>query len=160
MKLTNRVTLSLSKGCLLLIAYSLLLTSCATYNRCQSKFQNTSVSERSRRPDSIKVIVPVPVLVPRDSVITTFVTDTTYLYKEIQQGRAKVIVERTNHITTVQARCDTVTITKLVKVNVPGQTISWGVAPWYKKAFTYMLYLFILAAGVVFVIFQNRKSNT
>ena len=156
MKLTNRVTLSLSKGYLLLLAYSLLLTSCATYNRCQSKFQS-AVPERSRR-DSVEVPVQVPVLVPRDSVITTFITDTTYLYKEIQQGRAKVIVERTNTITTVQARCDTVTITKLVKVKVPGQPINWGVAPWYKKAFHAMLYLFVLAAGVVFIIFQNKHK--
>jgi hypothetical protein len=104
-----------------------ICSGCATYNRCLQKFG-------SEFSDSITVPVQVAVLVPRDSVITSFVTDTTYFFREIQQGRAKVIVERTNTITTVQARCDTVTIVKTKMVRLPGPA-KFGVPPWYKTGF-------------------------
>lgn len=129
------------KTTLLLIPF---LSSCATFNRCKEKFANTVT-------DSVRVTVPVSVTVPRDSVVTSFVTDTTYLYKEIQQGRAKVIVERTHTITTVQAKCDSVTIIKKVPVKVPGATVYFGVAPWYKTAFRFTLgALFLVLAVMLF----------
>jgi hypothetical protein len=110
---------------LLLCAFATLClcaSSCATYKRCTEKFATTHTDS---------VLVEVPYLVPRDSIITSFVTDTTYLRIEERQGRATVIVERTPKITTVQAECDTVTIFKKVLV---GTTVNqWGVNPWYKK---------------------------
>lgn len=132
----------------------LLLTSCASFKRCSQKFANTVT-------DSVKVAVPISVLVPRDSVITSFVTDTTYLYKEVQQGRAKVIVERTNTITTVQARCDTVTIEREVMVRVPGPRVVWGVAPFYKKWFNYLLIsqIFTLALCIFLYFHPQRKDD-
>lgn len=124
MKTTKAILLLL---CVLSLTF--FFSSCASYKRCRDKFATTVT-------DSVRVQVPVSVLVPRDSVVMSFVTDTTYFHKEIQQGRAKVIVERTNQITTVQAECDTVTIIKQVPVKVPVQTL-WGVAPWYKTAFQF-----------------------
>lgn len=140
-----------------LVALSIsTLSSCVTYKRCQQKFGENAVT------DSVKVTVPVSVLVPRDTVITSFVTDTTYLYKEVQQGRAKVIVERTHSITTVQAKCDTVTIIKKVPIKVPGPQVVWGVAPWHKTAFRLTAAGLILA--LVYIFFNkffkiNRKVN-
>ncbi len=101
---------------------TLCLTQCATYKRCQEKFATTITDT---------VMVNVPLFVPKDSIVTSFVTDTTYLYKEIKQGRARVIVERTPRETRVQAECDTITIYK--KVPVATTINRWGVDPWYKK---------------------------
>ena len=132
-----------------IIFFVLFATSCTTYKKCQQKYQNTFTTI-----DSVRVTAPVIVTVPRDSVVTSFVTDTTYLYKEIQQGRAKVIVERTNTITTVQARCDTVTIIKTVRANVP---VKWGVAPKYKSWFYYALVA--LAVSVFFNLTKFHKNE-
>lgn len=151
------VTLSLSKGLALTILALLILyafTSCTTYKRCQQKFQTQLTVT-----DSVKVTVPVTVTVPRDSVVTTFKTDTTYLFKEIQQGRAKVIVERTNAITTVQAKCDTVVIVKYQPVKVPGQRVVWGVAPWYKTGFKWCLNALIIAIAISIILLTHRKKN-
>jgi|GEM_PF-3846700 len=127
-----------------LIIIILTLNSCATYQRCQVKFSNQLTTN-----DSVRVTVPVSVLVPRDSVVTSFVTDTTYVYKEIQQGRAKVIIERTNTITTVQARCDTVTITKYQRIMVEGPRKVWGVKPFYRNAFLVAFNLLIFAIAII-----------
>jgi hypothetical protein len=122
---------------LIIVGLIMLCSGCATYNRCLQKFG-------SELSDSVTVAVPVAIIVPKDSVIMTFVTDTTYFYKEIQQGRAKVIVERTNTVTTVQARCDTVTIVKTKLVRLPGPD-KFGVAPWYRTGF-------IIACGALSIV--------
>jgi hypothetical protein len=140
---------------IILVILVLAVASCTSFKRCQLKFANQLTTV-----DSIKVPVPVSVVVPRDSVITSFVTDTTYLYKEIQQGRARVIVERTHSITTVQARCDTVTITRIIRVSVPGPRVIWGVKPWYKTAFEVSIRLLIFAiATIIFLNFRKPKSD-
>lgn len=142
------------KNILLITLTAFLLSSCVTFQRCKDKFGENTVT------DSVKVIVPVSVLVPKDSIVTSFVTDTTYFYKEITQGRAKVIVERTNTVTTVQAKCDTVTIFKKVPVKVPGPQVVWGVAPWHKTAFRWTSTALILAiAYIVFGKFFTRKRK-
>jgi hypothetical protein len=129
----------------------LFFISCASYKRCQQKFANIVT-------DSVKVTVPVSILVPKDSVIATFVTDTTYLYKEVQQGRARVIVERTHSITTVQAKCDTMFITKYVPVKVPGARVVWGVSPKYKTQSKIGWGLLAIALSLIIVLLKNRKS--
>lgn len=142
------------RNTLLVALAAIILSSCVTFERCKSKFGENAVT------DSIKVMVPVSVLVPKDSVVTSFITDTTYFYKEIIQGRAKVIVERTNTITTVQAQCDTVTIIKKVPVKVPGPQVIWGVAPWHKTAFRWTATALILAiVYMVFGKFFTRKRK-
>lgn len=140
------------KTLFLLILSVFLLTSCASYKRCQVKFATTLT-------DSVKVNVPVSVIVPRDSVVTSFKTDTTYLYKEIQQGRAKIIVERTHTITTVQARCDSVIITKTIRVKVPGPQVVWGVKPAFKTYFKICLNLLILSVGANIIQFINNRKR-
>lgn len=137
--------------CTLCLIFSLCC--CTSFKRCQQKFGSTVT-------DSVKIPVPVSVLVPRDSVVTSFVTDTTYLYKEIQQGRAKVIIERTNTITTVEAKCDTVTVTKIVPVKVAGPRVVWGVAPWYKKAFNYSLCANALLISIIIILLDSRKKRS
>ncbi len=137
--------------CTLLLIFS--MCSCASFKRCQQKFGSTVT-------DSVRIQVPVSVIVPRDSVVTSFLTDTTYLYKEIQQGRAKVIVERTNTVTTVQAKCDTVTVTKLVPVKVPGPRVVWGVAPWYKNAFKYSLCANALLIVIIIILLDLLNKRT
>jgi hypothetical protein len=134
----------------LLIVFT--ISSCATYKRCSQKFQTATVA------DSVKVLVPVTVIVPKDSVVTQFVTDTTYLYKEIQQGRARVIVERTNNITTVQAKCDSVLITKTIYVKVPGPRVVWGVSPRYKTQSKIGWSLLGLAISIIVILLHNRKE--
>jgi hypothetical protein len=101
----------------------LCLTQCATYKRCTEKFATVTRDT---------VTLTVPVLVPRDSVALRLVTDTTYYYKEVQQGRARLTVERTPQETRIKADCDTVTIYK--KIPVGTTTNQWGVSPIYKKA--------------------------
>ncbi|TKT89489.1 hypothetical protein [Dyadobacter frigoris] len=142
---------------LLFVLLFLFATSCVTYKNCERKFSKSVVA------DSVKIMVPVSVLVPKDSVILSFKTDTTYLYKEIQQGRAKVIVERTHTITQIKAECDTVTIYKKVPYKVPGERVIWGVAPWHKDAFRGTLIALILS--IVYIFFNKffttqRRSKT
>jgi len=139
------------KNKILFLILVLAATSCVTYEKCARKFGNT-VS------DTIRVTIPVSVLVPRDSVITSFKTDTTYLYKEVQQGRAKVIFERTHTITTVQAQCDTITVTKLVPVKVPAKVIKWGVAPWYKTAFLITASFLLMCLGLLAILFFHKPN--
>lgn len=140
------------KKIIIALLFALSVCSCASYKRCSQKFSTTIL-------DSVQVTVPVTVAVPRDSVVTSFVTDTTYLYKEIQQGRAKVIVERTNTITTVQAKCDSIFIIKKVPVKVPGPRVVWGVKPWYKTAFQWTMNALIFACGVIIFLISKLNSK-
>jgi hypothetical protein len=138
------------KNLLFALLIMFTVSSCATYKRCSQKFQTATVA------DSVKVLVPVTVTVPKDSVVTSFVTDTTYLYKEIQQGRARVIVERTNTITTVQAKCDSVLITKTIYVKVPGPRVVWGVSPRYKTQSKIGWSLLAAAVSLIIILLHNR----
>lgn len=119
----------------------LCLTQCATYKRCQEKFATATTRDT--------VTITVPYLVARDSVVTSFVTDTTYLRIEERQGRARLIVQRTPRLTTVQAECDTVTVYKKVRV---GTTVNhWGVDKWYKYlAWTFGLLWLATMLGLAF----------
>lgn len=130
-----------------------LATSCASYKRCQQKFATTVT-------DSIKVQVPVTFTVPRDSVVTTFVTDTVTFERIVQQGRARLTIKRTPEITSVRADCDTVTIIKTVPVKVPGPRVVFGVAPWYKKALLWMSGLATLSVFINLLLFYKRKTKT
>lgn len=140
------------KQIIIALLLSVSICSCATYKRCSQKFSNTVL-------DSVQVMVPVAVTVPRDSVVTSFVTDTTYLYKEVQQGRARVIVERTNTVTTVQARCDSITIVKLKYVKVPGPRVVWGVSPTYKTQAKIGWSLLAAAISIIIILLNRRKSK-
>lgn len=139
----------------LFLAVIALASSCTTYRKCAEKYSTTYT-------DSVEITVPVTVLVPRDSVITRVKTDTTYIYKEVQQGRARVIIERTPVITTVQAKCDTVTITKEVPVMVPQEVRVFRddpdkVAGWYREAFWWMLLVNLIIIALFY--FLSRKSR-
>ncbi len=140
---------------LLFLALTVLITSCTTYKKCADKFSSTYT-------DSVRVVVPVAVVVPRDSVITRVKTDTTYIYKEVQQGRARVILERTPIVTTIQAKCDTVTITREVPVMVPQEVRVFrddpGKVPgWYRGAFWWMLFVNLVIMGLFYFLHQKSK---
>lgn len=131
-----------------------LLAACTTYKKCAEKYSTTYV-------DSVQVTVPISVVVPRDSVITRVKTDTTYLYKEVQQGRARVILERTPVITTVTAKCDTVTIVKHSTVFVPREVRVFRdnpdkVSGWYKKGFWWMLAVNAFIILLAYLLFRKQ----
>lgn len=131
-----------------------LLGSCVTYKKCQEKFGTPQT-------DTVQVTVQVPVLVPRDSIITVTKTDTTYLYKEVQQGRARVIIERNPATTTVQAKCDTVTIIRDVPVKVPMKHYVFQdnpdkVSKFWKSAFWWMLAVNVLICLLFYI---TRKKE-
>lgn len=124
---------------LLIIAFIFLLTSCVTYQRCKDKFATTLT-------DSVTVTNTVSLTIPKDSIVTRWQNDTVTFVREIQQGRAKVIVEKTKYYTVVKADCDsaTKTVTKIVKVK--SDTNSFGVAPFWK-------YASLVLAGIAIVLF-------
>lgn len=101
--------------------------------------------------DTVAYTVKVPVIVPHDSVITIFKTDTTYLTKEKRQGRARITIVRTPQKTTVRADCDSTIIIKEKIVNIPTQSVHWGVNKWYKYGFWAMLITSLILALILFM---------
>lgn len=101
-----------------------LLQSCMTYRKAQRKFADT-------KTDTIKVVNTVTI--PRDSIRTVIKNDTQTFYREIQQGRARVIIEKTPTYTYIKADCDSAS--KTVQTVIPQTVNTWGISPWYEKAF-------------------------
>jgi hypothetical protein len=82
---------------LLMIVLSLLLTCCTTYRKCTRKFGVVTDS----------VTVPVMVVIPRDSIMINYLTDTLKITDTITRtdGRAEVIVYRDSVRTYIKAVC-------------------------------------------------------
>lgn len=118
--------------CVLLLS----IWGCVTYRKCEQKFGTVHI-------DTTYVEKPVTVLVPKDSVVLSLKTDTTTVYKEIQQGRAKIIYSRTHEKTIVQADCDSVVVTKTIRVPVESKHITWGVNPFWKTIAYAFITLFL-----------------
>ncbi len=116
---------------LLLLASALFfltsLSGCMTYERAVKKFGHMAY-------DSTTITVRDTVIIPKDSVSLILKNDTTTVYREIQQGRAKVIVERTHTYTIIKATCAGDTIARETKAKVAPR-VSFGVAGWYQPAF-------------------------
>ncbi len=107
----------------------LLLTACApSFRRCQSLYGHPAT-------DTTHVTDTVTVRVPHDVISYHVLTDTTTVRDTLRQGRARLIYVRTPVLTTVQADCDTVTITRTVRLPCPPTVQQWGIAPWYRWAF-------------------------
>lgn len=111
---------------LLIIVLCLLLSSCTTYQRCKEKY-GTSYS------DTITVENSMTVSIPKDSIVTTVVNDTLTYIKEITEGRAKLIIQKTPQITYIKAECDSITKTVTKIERVPIQQAIFGVNPIWKK---------------------------
>lgn len=127
-----------------IILLAIWLQGCMSYERAVKKYGTTVF-------DTLVNVIQVPVVVPHDSVITTFKTDTTYYIKEEQQGRARVQIIRTPQTTVVRADCDSTTIIKEHIVRVPVQSVQWGVNKWYKYGFWIMVALFAILALSIFL---------
>lgn len=100
------------------------LWSCVSYRRCKEKFSTVV--------DSVTVMVPVEVRIPKDSLSLRYVTDTLRHTIVERQGRAQVIIRRDSIFTTVKVICkdSTIYIEKEVLVPVtqnyePNKTPIW-----------------------------------
>ncbi|MDI9870588.1 hypothetical protein [Flectobacillus roseus] len=118
----------------LLILIALIVTqSCVTFQKCQDKFGKTTVG------DTVTITKTVTLSVPKDSIVTTYQNDTVTFYKEIQQGRARLIIEKTPIYTTIKADCDSVQKTTQVQIKYVPIKNTWGVKPIYKTGFLVLL---------------------
>lgn len=144
----------------LIFASIVCLQGCMSYEKAVRKYGHIV-------KDTIVTVVQIPIIVPHDSVVTTFKTDTTYYVKEVQQGRARLMVVRTPQITTVKADCDSTIIIKEHTVKVPTKSVYWGVNKWYKYGFWIMASLFailtlsiLIAQKFTFKIDIQKKIKT
>lgn len=116
----------------LLLALALLLGlgGCVTYQKCLTKFGQASVTDTTYIQEMLTMTVP------RDSVSTSFKTDTTHYVETVRQGRATLTIIREPVNTTVLAECRDSVLTQIVERPVLVKTTTeTGVAPWYKIAF-------------------------
>lgn len=109
---------------LILVALLLTLTACNSFRRAKQKFLSTQVDTTYQ---TIRQVIP------RDSLITMFRTDTSTIRQVIQQGRVQVIYERNPRTTIIRATSDSVIIEKRIPVTVEKQI--WGVDPKYRDQF-------------------------
>ncbi|SDK34807.1 hypothetical protein SAMN05421823_102520 [Catalinimonas alkaloidigena] len=139
--------------CLLVL---LLLSGCATYQRCQRKFAETVV-------DTVQIAVPIAVAVPKDSVVTRFHTDTTHLRIEEHQGRARVVIHRYYDTTYVYAYCDTLTVRDTIPVTLPHATTVFHPATkaiaWYWWVGLGVLLTFLIRLTVFVLKLSLRASG-
>ena len=123
---------------LLITAFCLFATSgCYTYQKAIRKFGHVA-------KDSVTITVMDTVTIPKDSIVTSFRTDTTIFHKVIETLRSKLTINRTPKLTTIQAECKPDTIIRKVRANCP-PVATFGVAPWYKWGFWIMVGLLIVA---------------
>lgn len=127
---------------LVFILAPLLFTSCATFKRCERKFGNTVT-------DTVTVVTPVTVHVPKDSAVLRVVTDTATLIREVRQGRATVRIIREPTYTTVYAKCDSVAITKNAIAKIPQKIVKVGVSRFYRYGF-FALLILLGVLGIAF----------
>jgi uncharacterized protein YpmS len=103
--------------------------------------------------------------VPSESVVTTFVTDTTHYIEKLRQGRATVTIIREPTNTTIIANCDSLSKSQQVATRIENQ--QWGVDPsnqkWKWIAFGligfFALLLVLIACAVVGVRFFSRNYS-
>ncbi len=105
-----------------LLALVALLSSCTTFEKAFRKYANNKVDT---------TFVTVSQTVPHDSAVLHLVTDTTTVYKEVRQGRARIIYQRDGRTTLVKANCDSVVVEKKVPQYITRQM--WGVDPKFKS---------------------------
>jgi hypothetical protein len=128
-----------------------LLSSCMTYEKAVKKYGHMA-------KDSLHITVRDTVTIPKDSVIVHLNNDTITTYKEIQQGRAKVIVERTHTQTTIKATCEADTIYLQKIVTLP-PVVKFGIAPWFKTAFWIVLAILGMIAMIVAFFAKGIYNN-
>lgn len=88
--------------------------------------------------------------IPRDSVVTSFKTDTTHYFETVKQGRATLTIIREPTNTTVIANCDS--LTKSQKVPTRIETQEWGTDPKYETQ-TRILLAVVIGLGMVVAFF-------
>ncbi|WP_080058308.1 hypothetical protein [Spirosoma aerolatum] len=114
-------------NCLLFAVACFFLTSCLTYQKALRKFGHLA-------KDSATVVVTDTLITKKDSVVLRLKTDTTTVHQVIQEGRARIIYDRTHTITQVKAECLPDTIIREIQANCP-PVASFGIAPWYRLGF-------------------------
>ncbi|GAB2586476.1 hypothetical protein GCM10027190_39470 [Spirosoma areae] len=121
-----------------------------TYNKALRKFGYLAT-------DSATVLIQDTVTILKDSVVLSLKTDTTTIHRVIEQGRARVIYDRTREITRVQAECKADTIIRTLQAKCP-PVASFGIAPWYKPAFFISLGLLLVAIVSYVFLYQLKLS--
>lgn len=100
----------------------LLLSSCSSYNKLVRKYGRNVT-------DTLRVVVSDTVRIEKDSLVLGYRNDTVAFRQVMQQGRARVIVEKTPIYTTIQAECrDTTIIHETIK-EIPVTKRVFGVDP-------------------------------
>lgn len=126
---------------LLLFGTFFLLDGCMTFEKAQRKYSKTVEETKD---------TTLTVHVPADSVAFQLATDTTSVTHEVRQGRARIVYRRTPKQTSVQAFCDTLVITKRIRVRITKRI--WGVDPVYKEQAEKRLTIIYVLSAVIGVL--------
>jgi hypothetical protein len=126
---------------ILLLLLSMLLSCCTTYRRCSRKFASLS-------QDTITLTVPV--IVPKDSVTISYLTDTLKITDTIysQSGRARIKVYRDTIKTYVECDCEDTIIQ--VPVKCP-PVVKFTKEPWFHDL-RFLPFLIVVLVVVYFLI--------
>jgi hypothetical protein len=114
-----------------------------TYKKAVRKFAHVA-------KDSVTVTVQDTVIVPKDSIVTSFKTDTTFFHKVYETVRSKLTINRTPKETQITAECKPDTIYKPVRINCP-PVAQFGVDPRYKTGF--FIAIAVIGIGVIAFLF-------
>ena len=120
------------------------MSDCMTYRKAKAKYATVKVDT---------ITVRNTITIPKDSIRYVMHNDTTTYIREVRQGRAKLVIEKTHDITYIKADCDS--MTKTVQTLVPQQQVTWGIAPWYKEALAFALGIVI----VLLIILLAKKHQ-
>ncbi len=135
---------------LLIICFALLCQACVTYKKCMDKFAQ-SIS------DTVTVTKKVTLNVPKDSLIYNIHNDTIPFWVEVQQGRAKLTINKTSKNTIIKADCDSVTKEEIIKYKQIVTTNHIGISPGWKTGFFVLLGGFILALLCIVILYFTKR---
>lgn len=139
------------KSLLWLALLALLLSGCLTRKKILRKAEQLV--------DTTYVTKTETIIIPKDSAIVRFRTDTTYVKVVEKQGRATVTVIRTPTETTAKAECDTIYKEVRVTVPCPPQLIVGVNEHWRTAAFILGGLLLVSWIGLVMFILGNRYAH-
>lgn len=143
----------LATNALLLLAalfLTLAMNACMTYQKALRKFGHLAT-------DSTTLVLHDTLRIPADSVVLRLRTDTTTVHRIIEQGRARIIYDRTRTQTIIRSECRPDTIVRTLTVKAP-PTASFGIAPWYRTAF-YLCLVLLIAATIAYLLLYQYQLN-
>jgi len=129
-----------------------LLTSCAQqrFNRLIRKHPELVQTDTITRIDTVEVFIP------KISHDTAFLETHLYDTVEIQKERLKIKIWRVNDTVRVHGECDSITVTEYIETKIPVRY--YEKSNFWDKIKGY-LFLFIILAGIITIIFYEKKRR-